>query len=185
MTKNLKRQKAFTLIELLIVIGILAILAITLLLALNPAEAQKKNRDLARIKHVSTLQTIIDQYLNDGQVLGACFTPGPGCNTISADNIADPCGAGANWLQMNVCNYAQTVPVDPRNGQDTTWVTGLAGTIVDDGQYWAQVNGSNYEIDVRLEAETNRSKINNDNGDSPNWLEVGTGPIPLSTMSLL
>jgi len=45
----MKTKKGFTLLELLIVIGILAILSTTVVLVINPAELLKKARDSQRI----------------------------------------------------------------------------------------------------------------------------------------
>src|SRR3989344_8558415 len=64
-------QKAFTLVELLIVIGIIEILAVILLVTLNPAEAQRKARDAKRIKDAGTLQVILEQAVADNLINGA------------------------------------------------------------------------------------------------------------------
>ena len=56
-------KKGFTLLELLIVIGILAILSTTMLLVINPAEMLRKARDSQRISDLNTLKTAIGFYL--------------------------------------------------------------------------------------------------------------------------
>jgi len=56
-------KKGFTLLELLIVIGILAILSTTMLLVINPAEMLRKARDSQRISDLNTLKTAISFYL--------------------------------------------------------------------------------------------------------------------------
>src|SRR3989344_5644260 len=127
---KIKKSKGFTLIELLIVIGILAVLAVTLLLALNPAEAQKRTRDTKRLRDVATLQAIINQYLESGVAIPAasCLDDAlpVACNSnligaSAAGNTPQPCNPAANnWLGIDVCAYAQTVPVDPNNGQART-----------------------------------------------------------------
>lgn len=56
-------EKGFTLLELLIVVGIIAILSVALILVLNPAETLKKSRDAQRISDLSTLKTAIGLYM--------------------------------------------------------------------------------------------------------------------------
>lgn len=61
MTKQ-EQLKGFTLLELLIVIAILSILAMALILVLNPAETMKKSRDTQRMTDLSTLKTALGLY---------------------------------------------------------------------------------------------------------------------------
>ncbi|OGY15414.1 MAG: hypothetical protein A3I52_01760, partial [Candidatus Blackburnbacteria bacterium RIFCSPLOWO2_02_FULL_40_10] len=65
--KSSKSSKGFTLIELLVVIGIIGTLGAVALVAINPAEAQRKARDTQRIKDMATLQSVVEQYLNDNR----------------------------------------------------------------------------------------------------------------------
>lgn len=62
-------RKGFTLLELLIVIGIIAVLSVTLILVLNPAETLKKARDTQRMSDMSTLKTAL------GLMLTSSSTP--------------------------------------------------------------------------------------------------------------
>jgi len=57
-----EQLKGFTLLELLIVIAILSILAMALILVLNPAETMKKSRDTQRMTDLSTLKTALGLY---------------------------------------------------------------------------------------------------------------------------
>jgi len=58
--------QSFTLIELLIVIGILAILAAVVIIVLNPAEFLKQARDSRRLEELSTINRALGQYLANG-----------------------------------------------------------------------------------------------------------------------
>ena len=56
-------EQGFTLLELLIVVGIIAILSVALILVLNPVETLKKSRDAQRISDLSTMKTALGLYL--------------------------------------------------------------------------------------------------------------------------
>jgi len=55
-------QSGFTLLELIIVIGILGILSVSLVIVLNPAEVIKKSRDTQRISDLNTIKRAIGVY---------------------------------------------------------------------------------------------------------------------------
>ena len=61
----MKIKKGFTLLELLIVIGILAILSTTVVLVINPAQLLKKARDSQRISDLNTVKTAIAYYITE------------------------------------------------------------------------------------------------------------------------
>ena len=64
-TNTMKTKKGFTLLELLIVIGILSILSTTVVLVINPAQLLKKARDSQRISDLNTLKTAIAYYITE------------------------------------------------------------------------------------------------------------------------
>lgn len=56
-------KKGFTLLELLIVIGIIATLSVIVMLVLNPAETLRKSRDTQRMSDLATLKTALGLYM--------------------------------------------------------------------------------------------------------------------------
>lgn len=185
-------KKAFTLIELLIVIGIIALLAVTVLLALNPAEAQKKNRDAKRVRDATNIEALLVQLIDSNATIptatGALGSTAGASSVAVTGTTNQPCGT--NWLTTgfatgtDLCTYAQTVPIDPQNGLTRQYwgcPTGTPGcTAAQMGnqsgtaQYRARVVGSTYEINVRQESRDNAEKLRGDGGNSNSWFEVGS-----------
>lgn len=62
---NLESSLGFTMIELLISIGVLSILAIFALAAVNPIDQFKKARDSQRKSDLAQLQRVLEQYYQD------------------------------------------------------------------------------------------------------------------------
>ena len=111
-----KKESGFTLLELIIVIGIIAILSVALVIVLNPAETLKKARDAQRISDLSTLKTAIGLYVTS-------TSPA----TLSLDNLI----AAANTATICTTNTAGTVgTTGPKIRYSTTGLTpGLTGTL--------------------------------------------------------
>jgi prepilin-type N-terminal cleavage/methylation domain-containing protein len=84
----MKTKKGFTLLELLIVIGILAILSTTIVIVINPAQLLKKARDSQRISDLNTMKTAIAYYVTEAA------TPNIGNATSSYSLVAGTTCAG-------------------------------------------------------------------------------------------
>ncbi|TSC89460.1 MAG: Uncharacterized protein G01um10145_617 [Microgenomates group bacterium Gr01-1014_5] len=166
--RKLQLKLGFTLIEVLVVIGILGILATVALVAINPAEAQKKARDTARLKDMATLQAIIEQYYQDnpGTLTGL------NANKESGPTVLKTCST--NWLGVNLCPYANVIPVDPINR--ATSVTDSAGTAVPgtNAYYYFRYSTAGYKLCTYMESASNKEKIKmiNDGGNNDTNFEV-------------
>ena len=118
-------KKGFTLLELLIVIGILAILSTTMIIVINPVEMLKKARDSQRISDLNTVKTAIAMYLTD------VSSPSIGTSTYSYSHVTSVnCGAltgnasssqavnGSGWIPIKFTDITggspiEKLPVDP------------------------------------------------------------------------
>lgn len=158
-----KAQSGFTLVEILIVVALIAILAVIALVTINPAEAQKRSRDARRIKEMGTLQGILEQYLSDN--------PDFGGGTASSTDSSGSNSCNAGWIGIDVCNYANTVPVDPLNRSAEYTLTDGAvttGTL----QYQVLVDDNlRYRICTRMESAANAAKLTED-GEANDFFEV-------------
>lgn len=141
MIMNKKEAKGFTLLELLIVIAILAILSVTLVLVLNPAESMKKSRDTRRLSDLTQVKSALGIYMT----------------TVASPNLAQDGVLAAN--QRCLLNGSTPSIYYSATFTDATVAGGITGTNVikstattTDGNGWLPVN---------LDAITGGSPISN------------------------
>ena len=168
-------KKGFTLLELLIVIGIIAILASVVALVLNPAELLRQARDGQRISDFDTLRTAINYHLSTGtspdtNVGGTglayrrslasanCpFASSSACTAITT--TASTTIDGTGWVNVNFNDVGggtsplTILPIDPTN--TTTYYYTYAG---DDST-------NLFELNSRLESTKYRIKMTQDGGN--------------------
>lgn len=104
---SFRNQRGFTLIEVLVVIGILAVLLLITLVAINPAKQFAQANNTQRASDVNAILGALNQYAADNKgVL-------PSGITTSVQNISN---TGANLCDVLLTDYLAALPRDPQLG---------------------------------------------------------------------
>lgn len=149
-----KNKRGFTLLELLIVIGIIAILSVILVIVLNPAETLRKARDSQRMSDLNTLKTALGIYIT------STSTP----YLAGTDNIACKSGSGGGGYTFGDKIY-YSYPSDAPGAAitDTAFDSGTS-SIPDDNQVLnanlALTDGTGW-LPINLDSLTSGSPISN------------------------
>ena len=112
--KKKKASSAFTLIEVLIVIGIIAVLAGIVLVAINPGRQIAQARDTQRISNINAILNAIGQYTIDNKGMLPVGIPAKGDNPIEIDQTI--CSA-------IVPTYLPALPTDPSSSSKGASIT--------------------------------------------------------------
>ena len=183
----MKSNKAFTLIELLITIAIIAILGSATVLVLNPVEMMSQARDSQRVNDLGVIKKAVDlSIFNNSSIttgtaqrvyLSLPSATAPACDASglptlpsgwqyvcsSATNLTKIDGTG--WLPINFTSTATpaitSLPIDPINS-----ITG--------GKYYTYVTGGSYELTAVMESDKENRSAVSDGGSLPGVLQVGT-----------
>ncbi len=189
MTFSYKRYQSFTLIELLIVIGILAILTAAVVIVLNPTELLRQGRDSTRMTDMASLHKTIQLLLTQSpQVsLGTASTvyvslPDTSATCASWGLPTLPFGYsykcvptasstltnGTGWIPIDftasgIQNLSK-LPIDPTNSSST----GLYYT------YVPNPSSQTYEVTAVAESVKYIPRAQADGGTSATAFEAGT-----------
>lgn len=144
-------SKGFTLLELVISLGLVIALGGIVILAVNVSENKSKTRDLARLSDITYLESAIAQFI---VVNKSC--PDATSTLRRSDTI--PNGSTTGWINQSLTAYAPKLPVDPLN--DNTY------------HYSYRCTGIDYELSAALEYHID--KETSDGGNNNDAYETGT-----------
>ena len=174
-------KRGFTIVEVLVVVGILIVLVVVALFFLNPSQLASQGRDSNRLSDLTLLNESISLYheAKPGGSLGtsgiiyisipdlaATSTAGTDCSSLGLPALSSGtyhCAAsstyrltnGTGWLPMNMTGLAITSPISelPIDPKNTT-STGQCYAYETDGTYW-EVSASPESKKYASQASTN------------------------------
>ena len=113
--KKQNKNSGFTLLEILLVVGIIAILAGIVIVAINPAKMLAKTRDTQRRIGVSEISKAITQYYIDKGHFPTSLSPEINDICVTGDSATSTGFGCENLVDLSVLvpDYLPSIPTDP------------------------------------------------------------------------
>ncbi|MFA5084158.1 MAG: prepilin-type N-terminal cleavage/methylation domain-containing protein [Candidatus Paceibacterota bacterium] len=185
-----RSNSAFTLLELLIVFGVVSILSVAVITVINPGELLLSTRDGKRMSDLSTLNRILGLYLvNEGSSFGSASTiyislpsDNPDCSDLELPELQSPysyhCQTEANHKKVDGNGW---VPVDLTTIPLGTPMSSLPTDPVNDNQYYytytPDPSNRTWELTAPIVSLSKKKYAQNDGGNDPNLFEIGANLI--------
>jgi prepilin-type N-terminal cleavage/methylation domain-containing protein len=109
-----KKAKGFTLIEILVVIGMIALLATIVIIAINPSRQFAQSRNSQRVSNVNAILNAVGQNIADNKGIFNC----PAQPTTTPADIKSGSG-NMNIMPCIVPTYLSSILTDPKMGSST------------------------------------------------------------------
>ncbi len=123
--KNFKNKKGFTLLEILLVVGIIAILAGIVIIAINPSKQLADARNAQRKSDVRAISDAIYQYtLDPGHTLDNVNNGGS--PAVDENGTCNASSTETDVYDMQaelVPTYLADIPIDPQTGDRDNFVS--------------------------------------------------------------
>lgn len=117
------RQRGFTLLEILLVIGIIAVLATVVIVSLDPATRFRDARDSRRLSDIQSILSAVHQYIVDNRGTlpsGIDTTEREIATSDSGCSISTDICSATDCVDLTepLARYLKTLPVDPEVGTE-------------------------------------------------------------------
>ncbi len=168
-------RRGFTLIELLVVIAIVAVLAVVVVLVLNPAQLLQQARDSNRMSDLASINAALGYYLADSSLAGtvslgtvsttylsvpdatATTTAGDHCDGLGLASLPAGwgyhCGASSTYRKSDTTGWLPVNFANMTNGSPLGQLPIDANNTTSTGLYYSYAeNGSQYQLTGRMES---------------------------------